>query len=361
MNKIYFEGSSETYSDIYSQLKDKFSFVKEATAADIILLELKSIDSIKKIESFEYSKVFVILEKPDREIILQLKRYKIAGILSKPIRQNVLLEKIQSFGANKNSEDLLKYETLKAKIIAKAGNIPSLPKVARELILLSSKDNVKIGDIVEKIKTDQGIASKVLMIINSPFYGMKKEITSLERAAVYLGLETVKNIAISLSVVNLFNKNFSLYGTTGKKMWEHSFITARLCEEIAKLSKQQLDSEALYLAGLFHDIGKAVLVDFIYERVNSAEDEKRQLGLNHTDLATIILNKWNIADQIISWIKSHHDFNPEINSAILYYANIFANNPEIIKENSQNISEIIAVDKDLFVKKVEEVLLPKED
>lgn len=361
MYKIYFEGSSETYSDIYGQLKGEFSFVKEATTADIIFLEVKSIADIKKIESFEYSKVFVILEKPDREIILQLKRYKIAGILSKPIRQNVLLEKIHSFGVKSNFEDLLKYETLKAKIIAKAENIPPLPKVARELILLSSRDNVKIGDVVNMIKTDQGIASKVLKIINSPFYGMKKEITSLERATVYLGLKTVKNIAISFSVVNLFNKNFSLYGTTGEKMWEHSFITAKLCEEIANLTRQQLDSEALYLAGLFHDIGKAVLVDFIYERVTCTEDEKRQLGLNHIDLAVIILKKWNISEKIISWVKSHHDFNPEINSAILYYANIIANNPEMVRENSQHISEIIGVDEDLFVKKVEEVLLPKED
>jgi len=360
MYKVYFEGDNETFLDIYNDFKDKFSFVQDISLADIFLLEVKSAEDMRKLDPFKSSNVFVILEKPDREIILQLKRYKIAGILSKPIREDVLLEKMKSLESNSSPEDLLKYETLKAKIIAKATSIPPLPKVARELIALSSKDNVDINDIVAKIKSDQGVASKVLKIINSPFYGMKREITSLERATVYLGLETVKNIAISLSTKELFNKNFSLYGTTGQKMWEHSFITARLCEEIANLSKQKLDSEALYLAGLFHDIGKAILVDFIYERVTGAADEKKQLGLSHIDVAMIILKKWNIADQIISWVKNHHEFTFEINSAILYFSNIFANNPEMIQECSEDISKIIGVNKDLFVKKMEEFLLVEE-
>ncbi|UOD35568.1 HDOD domain-containing protein [Deferribacteraceae bacterium V6Fe1] len=360
MYQVYFEGDNQTFLDIYRHLNDKISFVQDAGTADIILLEVKVADDIRKLDGLKDSKVFVILDKPDREIILKLKQYKIAGILSKPIKQDILLEKMQSFGINSDSQELLKYETLKAKIIAKATSISPLPKVARELIAMSSKENVEINDIVAKIKTDQGVASKVLKIINSPFYGMRREITSIERATIYLGLGTVKNIAISLSTAEMFNKNFSLYGTSGQKMWEHSFITARLCEEIANLSKQKLDSDALYLAGLFHDIGKAILVDFIYEKVTGAADEKRQLGLNHIDVAMIILKKWNIAEQIIFWVKNHHEFSPEINSAVLYFANIIANDPEMIRECSEDISKIIGVDKELFVKKIEDFLSEEE-
>lgn len=356
MTKLYFHGSKNTFSKIAKELSGHFEFTADYNSSDIVLVEMLGESEAAQLDKFSGKRVFAIFDRPDRNLILEVKKHKIAGILTAPLSKEVLLGKLKNQATSSDLQDIVKYETLKAKIIAKAESIPPLPKIARELILLSSKENVEMGDVIEKIKSDQGIASKLLKIINSPFYGMRKEITSLERAALLLGLQTVKNIAISLSTADFFNKNFTLYGTTGKKLWEHSFIVARLCEEMAHFSNLNPDTEALYLAGLFHDIGKVILIDFLYENVSIPADESRQLGLNHIDVAEIVLKKWNIAGKIIEWVKNHHEFKPDVSCAILYFANMLANEPDCIQEILPELAVIAGIDKERFAGKIAQIL-----
>lgn len=214
------------------------------------------------------------------------------------------------------------FDTLKAKIIAKAENIPPLPALARELVRLTRNDKTQMKDFINKIKMDQGLSSRIIKLVNSPFYGLRQDVASIDRATVLLGLNTVKNLALAISTSAFFNKNFSMYKSSGAEMWEHSFLVARLCEILGKAC--DLDEDALYLAGLMHDIGKTVLVDFLVKEVESVNDENSQLGTDHCSVGELVLSKWSVAQTITDAVRNHHSSSPDKFKAVVYFANIFA-------------------------------------
>jgi putative nucleotidyltransferase with HDIG domain len=357
MKNIYFIGSIEIFHSLKQMLQGAAIVTDNLDQSDLVIAEVRSTSDLKKIGQLKNKNILALIDAPDRDIILNLKKLNISGILTNPLKKDVVIEKIKSIDSKSKIIDEIKYEALRAKIIAKAETVPPLPKVAEDLVRLSIQENADMSEIIEKIKSDQGLASKVLKLINSPFYGMRSEITSIERAVVYLGLNSIKNIALSMSITTFFNKNFKLYKTTGEKLWEHSFLTARICEEIAQFLKYSMISDALYLAGLFHDIGKVVLVDFLYEDVNNIDDEKKQLNFTHVDVALIVLKKWNLCGDIIYWIKNHHKLHYDASSSILYFANKIVNNPEKLAEYIGNLSEIVALEKNVLFEKLNTFLL----
>ena len=320
MIKIFFEGSDSLKGELEDRFGDGCLFENNLSNAENVLIEIKSVEDIPKLKHFAGKRVFPIIRNPEKELLRMILVHKVSGIFTTPINIETIIAKLGSKDLSTNR--IIEAETVKAKILAKAETVPPLPEVARQLILLTSNEKSHFNTIIERVKSDQGIAGKILKIVNSPFYGLKKEIDNIERAAVLIGLSAIKNIAISLSTLDYFKKNYALYGKTGKELWDHSFFTALLCEEVGKLS-QHFNHEALYLAGLMHDFGKTVLVDFIVKPVTSTEDEKAQTGFEHPEVAEFILKRWNISKEVIDWIRNHH--NPDAAfgaSGILYHCNL---------------------------------------
>lgn len=100
--------------------------------------------------------------------------------------------------------------------------------------------------------------------------------------------------------------------------------------------KLKIDTDSSYLAGLMHDIGKVVLVDFLVKEVKNSDDEKHQTGLTHPEVAAFVLEKWNIGKQIINSVLNHHTMTDNNFNIILYYANLIEKDDEsrldLIKE-----------------------------
>lgn len=320
MVKIFFEGSENLKNELKKGLGAGYRFEDNFSNVEKVLVEIESIADIHKLKLFQGKKVFPIIKNSERELIKMIVSHKVSGIFTIPLNIESIITKLGA--KNFNTDDMIDIETVRAKILAKAETIPPLPEVARQLIILTSDQKSNFNTITGKVKSDQSIAGKILKIVNSPFYGLRNEIDSIERAAVLVGLSAIKNIAISLSTTDYFKKNYALYGKTGEELWNHSFVTALICEEMGKLSTG-FNPQALYLAGLMHDFGKIVLVDFIVKPITSTEDEKNQTGFDHTEVAEFILKKWNIPKEIIDWIKNHHNHNSAVGaSGILYHCNI---------------------------------------
>ncbi|MGA1863137.1 HDOD domain-containing protein [Deferribacter thermophilus] len=305
---------------------------------EALLVELKLKDSgyrfyvvdnhqdIASIEVFD-DKTFVYLRVKDKNLLLKLQALKVGGIVFPPLTK----EKLLSLFQNQNKALDIDYDIIKSKIIAKAESLPALPTVIQKLISLTSNDKSTFKEIIDELKKDQGLVGKVLKIVNSPFYGIRKEITSVERSAVLLGMSTIKNIALAAFSFDLFNKNFAVYETDSKNMWLHSFLVARISEELENLCGFE-DKGGLFLAGLMHDLGKVVLVDFLTNKVSSIDEEKRLLGIDHAEVSAVILQKWNVNDKIIEAVEKHHLESDDIFYRCLYFANILANSEDLEKD-----------------------------
>ena len=77
--------------------------------------------------------------------------------------------------------------------------LPSLPAVALRVIELTSDPNVQMRRLAETIQNDQGLATKILRTVNSPFYGLVKKCSPIHQAQLMLGLNGVKTLALGFS------------------------------------------------------------------------------------------------------------------------------------------------------------------
>ncbi len=201
-------------------------------------------------------------------------------------------------------------------ILEKLNDIPTLPVVATRVTELINDPNSSSADIADVLKKDQVLTAKVLKLINSPYYGIPGEVTDVKRALAYLGFNTLAQLVLSISVINVFsgNKNtkFSL-----QAFWKHALGTAVTSEVIARKIGYAKPEEC-FTCGLLHDIGKIVLLQIapeeFYRVVELAERDKisfyeaeRRLEVpTHGYLGEYIADKWRLPMVIRMSIRYHH-------------------------------------------------------
>lgn len=199
-------------------------------------------------------------------------------------------------------------------ISKRAHDIPSLPSVVTDIIETLNDDDSNIESLTEKIMMDPALSARVLMIANSPFYGLSGKISSLKEACIVLGAYSIKNLAVAAGIVNNLKKSGNILNFT--KLWEHSVGTGVAAKIIAE--KLGFDHEIAFTAGLLHDVGKIVLdtnypseykkvVEFrAKEDCFILEAEKATLGVTHSEIGEITARHWKLPDLIVDVIKNHH-------------------------------------------------------
>jgi len=232
-----------------------------------------------------------------------------------------------------------KEKRVKALFLGK--KLPSLPIVFTELRNTLNKPFVSNKAIAEVIKKDQSMMAKILKLSNSALYGKRQNITELSNAITYLGINTIKGIALQISLINMFKKkSHKIPEFKPTAFWEHSIGTAYLAELLAwelKLPK----NENYYIAGLLHDIGKLLIFhiypdkfeDIVLEQLTSEshnyEAEQEILGVDHTDIGSYLAETWKFHKEIKNTIGYHHkmlESRMDLVVATVSIANVFAKN-----------------------------------
>jgi HD-like signal output (HDOD) protein len=192
--------------------------------------------------------------------------------------------------------------------------MPQIVNKAREVI---DNPGSSIEDFANLVETDQVLALKVLKIANSAYYRRMKEVSSVNEAAVVLGVKALEELITVSCASALLNKRLEGYKMTAESMWRHSIAVAYGSKLIAKMKRPQYTSDA-FTAGLIHDAGKLILNNYILERkevfdeymsndrITYFEAEREILGFDHAVLAERICTTWNIPKHITMAIKNHH-------------------------------------------------------
>ena len=195
--------------------------------------------------------------------------------------------------------------------------LPTLPVVAQQILKLISSRNSSMTQVAEVITRDQAIAARVIRLTNSAFYGLRSRITSIQHAIVILGLNTVKNLVLGVSVVKTFEDSARASVFNREQFWLHTFGTAMGAKLMAK-HLQRPNDEDYFLAGLLHDIGILAIDQFLHQEFveilkRSLKDnadfltsEMDVLSMSHGGVGGFIAEKWNIPDFLIHTIKYHH-------------------------------------------------------
>jgi putative nucleotidyltransferase with HDIG domain len=200
--------------------------------------------------------------------------------------------------------------------------IPSLPVTVTKVLEICNSPNTSPVDLNKVISLDPVLMARVLKLINSAYYGLSQKVTSLVRAIIMLGLNTVKNLAISTAVLGNLGGKELFQALNMQGFWRHSLGVGVISKLIAKkigIDKNFL--EEYFIAGLLHDIGKIPLNNILsetYIEAMSASDraqislhtaEKDIIGLDHTDAGLLIGQKWNLGQDILDTIQYHHSLD----------------------------------------------------
>jgi putative nucleotidyltransferase with HDIG domain len=202
--------------------------------------------------------------------------------------------------------------------LEKIENLPTLPVVVQQIQKLIASPNSNMIQIASIIAKDQAIAARVIRLINSAFYGMGGKVASVQQAIVLLGLNTVKNLVLGVSVVKMFEDSAGSASMFDRqKFWMHTFACALGAKAIAKKINMR-EPEDFFLAGLLHDIGILVLDQFFHQdfigvlqdaavrKIDYVKAEQDRMGLTHAEIGEYMGRKWKIPEVLVHSIRYHH-------------------------------------------------------
>lgn len=208
-------------------------------------------------------------------------------------------------------------QSKKNRILKQVDSLPSLPATVSMVMAVTADPESCGNDLVKAILPDQAMCATILKIANSAFFGIPREVATIEKAVNVLGFNEVHNIVLGKAVFNSFQTINDTNRHTVGEFWQHSFH----CGLAAKIIAEELrcPPSELFIAGLIHDIGKLAFftsqpVD--YRRIlemkqngshfYSREEELRQFGIDHGEVGLHLLTCWMFPEQLLNTVGYHH-------------------------------------------------------
>ncbi len=201
-------------------------------------------------------------------------------------------------------------------------DLPTIPTVMSQVLAALDNPDVSAASLAKIIENDQSLTAKVLKVANSPFYGFARKISTIDLAVVVMGLNTIKEIILSLIIQKFFAKiQKSTFDVNA--FWQYSVFCGTASRVLARKLGYRLAGEA-FVTGLMHDIGVLVLVesfssDFIKIRtlqeqkeLSMPEAEQLVLDTTHAEVGAWIAEKWNLPDRLCTAISHHHTYFMDI-------------------------------------------------
>jgi HD-like signal output (HDOD) protein len=213
-------------------------------------------------------------------------------------------------------------------------SLPVMPEVGRKLLRSLDDDGVSLGQIAELIGKDSTLAAKVLRLANSARYSPSHTIGTLQDAAMALGLETLRNLAMAASISATFPE---VKGLDRQRFWRHSVRTAGYARLLAKLL--QGDADTAYLAGLMLRTGQLMMAMSEPDQVADVEAhaaepgsrfslEMHRFGCTHADVTAALAAHWHFPADLVEAFKDANaplEIRPfSMLAAILHLAEVLA-------------------------------------
>ena len=205
---------------------------------------------------------------------------------------------------------------LSQKLAAAVDGMPAFPKSVQKILELTRDVNCTPKDLVQVIDKDPVVTVKVLRVVNSAYYSLPKQITSVNHAVVYLGFNTIKNLALTIAAIGMLPASNGA-GFDGQQYLIHSLSTAGIAKQLA-LRVDDVEPMDCFIAGLLHDFGKVVFAQFMPQEFRQALHTSQLgktslhvalnelIGADHSVVGAMLVEKWRFSQALVETIRHQH-------------------------------------------------------
>ncbi len=234
--------------------------------------------------------------------------------------------------------------------------LPSLSTISVVLKELLDAEQCYTSQVADVVRRDPSMASRLLRLVNSVYYGLSTPISSIEEAVFYLGVSQIRRLAVVTPVIEDLQRLAGRTRFPWRDFWRHCIATAILTRETLG-DLQPSSDEADYVAGLLHDVGKIVMAagfpeyfEFIQNHLESEPEtdllrlEQQTVGIDHCELGALYLGSHKLAPVTIQAVRYHHRPSKAVSDtrtvAAVQVADLFVRHARI--GNSGNRQEVTA-------------------
>jgi putative nucleotidyltransferase with HDIG domain len=204
------------------------------------------------------------------------------------------------------------------RVVSQTRSLPSLPSLYLEIVEELESPNPSAERVGQIIGRDMGMASKVLQLVNSAFFGLPRQVNDPGQATVMIGMETIRDLVLSINLFSQFDR-FKLDRLSMNKLWDHCLDVSSMSRRMVKwITSDKNQIEHAMLAGFLHDVGKLIfaenLTEKYYQTINLSlrkriplyQAELDLLGTTHMQVGAYLLALWDLPDAVINSAACHH-------------------------------------------------------
>ncbi|TPV95890.1 MAG: HDOD domain-containing protein [Myxococcales bacterium FL481] len=205
------------------------------------------------------------------------------------------------------------------RIVGGMSALPSAPETYRRLVDALADPNVSLAALVGIIERDAGLATKVLQIVNSAFFGLPKRTSSIGQAVKYIGSSMLKHLVLGVETFSSMEAHPDLPRFSAASLQAHSLLVGTLAKSMLDTDAQA--AEDAMLAGMLHDVGKLVLATHLPDRLAEAQEsahacghplyqaESALFGITHAEIGAYLLGIWGLPYSVVEAVAFHHSLD----------------------------------------------------
>lgn len=202
------------------------------------------------------------------------------------------------------------------EFLEKFADIHPLPHIVSSVNNLINDPDSTMKDFEDVIKMDPVLVSRLLTLVNSPFYGLTQTVDSIGRAVAFLGMKNLHNLVVADALRNIFAEKDELPGFSKKELWTHCAAVS-ICSKMVAERIFGLNGDDAFLCGILHDFGLLIeqqlkpeeflsICSSVTSPVQLVEAEQEAFGTNHCELGYMMTLDWNMPVNIQEAIRDHH-------------------------------------------------------
>lgn len=210
------------------------------------------------------------------------------------------------------SDDLVKLLDL-----AEGSDLSSIKSVVSEILQVVNDPASGVAHLKKVVECDPPLSARILRRANSALYGFRRKISGIQEAIICIGFDSVKELALSQKVGELFERSGDAYGYSRRQLWKHS-VAVGVCAKLLYRREFRERGDQAYAAGLLHDLGMIVEEEFIpdvfrqmlrlasTEKRNLFEAECTALGYTHAEVGAGLAERWGLPAELVEAVRCHH-------------------------------------------------------